>query len=186
MTALSDLLPLGPRALHQQMAKGYAIDPSRLDDTEYHGVALGMPRFVERLTWKTFKKVFRRDPVTGKLRGWNVAVEQRGVDGPFVDKTRKGQRLVYGPYEVHDAKDYVVPGPYGFGLVIDYGAAATGIDVQRLIRDPLVSLHEGRVDLLLGYSYLEMGVGRLRTPTYFALLRGHALDYDAYPAREAA
>lgn len=183
---LSDLLDLGPAALHAHMGRGFAIDPARLDDTEYHGVALGLPRFVERLTWKTFKKVFKRDPVTGKLRGWNVAVEQQGVDGPFIDRRKNGQRVIYGPYEVHDAKDYVVPGPYDHGLMIDYGAAARGLDVQRLIRDPLVSLQEGAVDLLLGYSYVELGLGRLRTPTYFALLRGHPLTYDAYPTSEAA
>jgi len=150
MPSLSDLLPLGPRALHAHMGQGHAIDPTRLDDTEYHGIALGMPRFVERLTWKTFKKVFLRDPATGKLRGWNVAVEQRGVDGPFVDRMRRGERVVYGPYEVHDAKDYVVPGPYDHGLMIDYGAATSGLDVQGLIRDPLVSLQADGVDLLLG------------------------------------
>lgn len=180
MTTLADLLPLSPAALHDRLGRGHPIDPSALDDTEYHGIALGMPRFVERLAWKTFKKVFRRDPVTGGLRGWNVAVAQHGVDGPFLDRLRRGKPVVYWPYGVFAARDYALPGPYDFGLMIDYGAAHRLPDPQALIRDPLVALHEGSADLLLGYSYVELGIARVRTPTYFALLRGKPLTYDPY------
>ena len=180
MVELDDLLGMRSRDLHALMGQGYAIEPASLDDREFHGVALGMPRLVEALTWKTFKKVFRRDPITGKLRGWNVAVEQRGVDGPFVDRLRRGQRVVYWPYEVHRAIDYMVPGPYHHGLMIDYGPPHGRLNPQHLIRDPLVALHDRSNELLLGYSYVDLGWGRLRTPTFFVLRPGEPLTYDAF------
>lgn len=177
MTTLHDLLPLGPGALHQRLLAGHAIDPRRLDDTEYHGVALANPRFVEWLSWKTFKKVFHREPGSGLLRGWNVAVEQRGVDGPFVDRLRGDERVTYWHYEVHPAANYATARPYPQSLVIDYGRGEVGaLNVQRLIRDPLVSLHDGDVELLLGYSYVDVGL-RVPTPTFFALSRGGPLSY---------
>lgn len=176
MTTVADLLPLGPFALHERLLDGHPIDASRLDGTEYHGVALGNPAFVEALSWKTFKKVFFRED-GGALRGWNVAVEQRGVDGPYVDKLKGGARVTYGHYEVRPAAEYPTAAPYAPGLMIDYGRAEVGaLNVQRLIRDPLLALVPGSVDLLLGYSYLDLGF-RLPTPTFFALVRGGPLTY---------
>jgi len=175
---LKELLPLGPLALHRRLLAGHPIDPSRLDGTEYHGIALGNPRFVEWLTWKTFKKVFHREAATGILRGWNVAVVQRGVGGPFEDRFRRGRRVTYWHYEVHPAARYRTARPYPHAQVIDYGRGERGaLNPQRLVRDPLVALRAGSVDLLLGFSYLDLGF-RLPTPTFFALVRGGPLTYE--------
>lgn len=177
MTTLADLLPLGPFALHRQLLAGHPFDAAELDGTEYHGVALGNPAFVEALTWKTFKKVFLREPGSGALRGWNVAVEQRGVDGPFLDKLKGGQRTTYGHYEVRPASEYPSGRAYAAFQMIDYGRAEVGaLNVQRLIRDPLAAVNPGSADLLLGYSYLDLGFC-LPTPTFFALVRGGPLTY---------
>lgn len=176
---LDDLLPLGPRALHRVLERGHPIEPTALDDTEYHGVALGNPRFVEWLSWKTFKKVFRRDPDTGALRGWNVAVQQQGAHGPFVDRRRGDERVTYWHYGVRPAGGYRTPGRYGFGLMIDYGLGERGaLNPQRRIRDPLVSLSIDGPELLLGYSYVDLGLVQVPTPTFFALVRGGPLTYD--------
>lgn len=176
MTTLADLLPLGPFALHDRLLAGHPLDAAALDGHEYHGIALGNPRFVELLTWKTFKKVFLREP-GGALRGWNVAVEQRGVDGPFVDKVRGGERVTYGHYEVRPASEYATAKPYAAFQMIDYGRAEVGaLNLQRRIRDPLAAVNPGSADLLLGYSYLDLGF-RLPTPTFFALVRGEPLTY---------
>lgn len=178
--ALRDLLPRTYGELRATLSAGHPIDPAALDDTEYHGIALGNPAWFERVTWKTFKKVFRRDPATGVLRGWNVAVEQRGPEGPFDDRRRRGERVVYWPYEVHAASGYRMPGPWGFGLCIDYGRAHPWWNPQHLIRDPLVAVNAGSADLLLGYSYVDLGFLQLGTPSYFALVRGGPLTYDAF------
>lgn len=177
---IDELLPLRRSALRGLLDAGHPIQLERLDDTEYHGVALGNPAFVERLTWKTFKKVFRRDARTGGLRGWNVAVHQRGVHGPYEDRLKGGARVVYGPYEVHPASTYAMPGPWGFGLCIDYGPPHSAWSPQHFVRDPLVSLALGSVELLLGVSYVDLGFAQLTTPTYFALQRGGPLTYEAF------
>lgn len=179
---LDELLPLGPRALRARLDAAHAIDPGVLDDTEYHGIALGNPRFVELLTWQTFKKVFRRDPATGVLRGWNVAVEQRGPHGPFVDRLRGGAPAAYWPYVVVPAEGYRLPGPWSHGLMIDYGLPPRAAFGQHLVRDPLLALVPGSADLLLGVSYLDLGFARPMIPAWFALVRGGPLTYDAYPS----
>ena len=55
--------------LRAHLLAGHPIDPAALDDTEYHGISLGLPGWVDRLTWKKFFKVFHRDGATGRLRG---------------------------------------------------------------------------------------------------------------------
>jgi hypothetical protein len=44
------------------------------------------------------------------------------------------------------------------------------------MRDPIVALHEGSVDLLLGWSYLDLGFWRMPTPSYFLLEREGPLE----------
>lgn len=184
MSHLDDLLTMSARELHERLVAGHPIDPSKLDDTEYEGVALGMPHFVEQLAWKTFKKVFRRDVNTRMLRGWNVTVEQDGVQGPFKDKLRRGKRITYGHYQVWPAAQYTLPGDYGFGLVIDYGKGGNrAFDPVNTLKDPLVALDPGSVDWLLGYSFAEVGPLQVKTPAYFLLRRGRSLTYDVAPPR---
>jgi hypothetical protein len=178
-----ELRGLGVVGLHARMAAGGPVRLDALDDTEFHGVSLGLPGWVERLAWTTFKKVFRRDPGTGALRGWNVAVEQRGVQGPFVDRRRRGgERVTYGHYAVRSAAGVPMPRDYWFGAVIDYATGGNAPwDPVRFTFDPLVSLAPGGDDLLLGYSVLRLGPALADTPAFFLLRRGGPLSYDEVP-----
>ncbi len=181
---IRELLPLSTRALRERMDAGFAFDPAALDDTEYHGVSLGLPELVERMAWKTFKKVFRRDPADGVLRGWNVAVAQQGPDGPWEDRLRRGKRVTYGHYQVWPASSYVLPGPWGSGAVIDYGKGGNALfDPTGLTIDPLVALEEGSAEWLLGFSMLQFGPLQWSTPSWFVLHRGGPLTYDVRPPR---
>ena len=67
------------------MLAGHPVDPAQLEGWVYRGTSLGLPSLVERLTWKTFQKAFWRDPATGRLLGWNVRLEQDGLDAPRFD-----------------------------------------------------------------------------------------------------
>jgi hypothetical protein len=185
MSPVDELLPASVRELHARLEAGFPIDPNQLDDTEYEGIGLGLPETVERLAWKTFKKVFRRDVRTRVLRGWNVAVEQTGLEGPFTDRLKRGKRATYGHYEVWPGSGYALPGNYHHGLVIDYGRGGNSrFDVTGALRDPLVSLEEGSVTWLLGYSFAQVGPFQVRTPSYFLLRRGKPLTYDVTPPRK--
>lgn len=164
---------------------GYAIDPARLDDHEYRGISLGLPAFVERMTWKTFQKTFHRDPETGNLRGWNVRVEQRGLDAESTpQKGKDGERVTFGHYRVVPIDPDRTPRGVKTGLLLDYGQGQNPLfDLTSAARDPLVAVNEGSVDLLLGWSYLEIGPLHLGTPSFFALEREGPLTHRVAPPR---
>ncbi len=177
MTAVKDLLNADNRELRSRIAGGHPVDPAALEGWAYRGTSLGLPRFVERLTWKTFQKTFYRDPTSGRLLGWNVRLEQDGVDAPSRPKMRHGRPVTEWNYEVIEPAG--VPAPRGFarGLVIDYSRAPNPPGLVRLTKDPLVALVEGSADELLGVSYLVLGDRCIETPTYFTLQREHPIDY---------
>lgn len=175
-----DLLSLDGRELRALLAGGHAIDPRALDDREYRGISLGLPHFVEALTWKTFKKVFHRDPKTQRLRGWNVRMRQQGIDGPWEPLMKDGAPVTFGHYEVTDATAENVPARCDRGLLIDYGRGDNRrLDPIRWLRDPVVSLEAGSVELLLGWSFVDLGFRRVSTPSYFCLERDTPLTHYA-------
>lgn len=167
-----DFLELSKADLRRELEAGHAIDPTRLDDSEYQGVSLGLPRFLEDLTWKKFMKTFHRDPETGALRGWNVRLEQNALDEPCVPMTKRGAPITFGHYRVVDAAGVAMPVRAQHGLLIDYRQDPNGrMDPIRRVRDPLVAINPGSVDLLLGWSYVDLGFGQVGTPSYFTLER---------------
>lgn len=156
MITRAQLLAASRDELRSLLERGHPIDPARLDDTTYRGISLGLPAWVERLTWKKFAKAFHRDPATRALRGWNVRIEQDGLDRPWRARTRRGRAWTFGHFAVVQDGEHVA---------LDYG----------VIRDPLVALDAGSVELLLGRSDLALGRARVATPSYFVLERDCAL-----------
>lgn len=174
--AAEALLSLPRPALRRALAAGHAFDARALDDTEYDGISLALPRLVERLTWKTFTKTFHRDPATGELRGWNVRMEQHGIGGPRVPRTRDGAPHTFGHYRVVPASGVRLAAPYDMALLIDYDVPSNDL-VTRRMRDPLVAVAPGDPTVLLGVTYLDLGWFRLMTPTYFVLVLRGPLSY---------
>jgi len=173
MIGRDDFLTMNRQQLAESMRRGHAIDAHALDDSAYRGISLGLPRWAERLSWKTFQKTFHRDPATGVLRGWNVRVEQRGLDAPSTALVRRGAPFTFGHYVVTDLPTRT---PRGIqrGLLIDY---TPGGGLTSRVRDPLIAVNEGNVDLLLGWSYVDLGLVRLPTPSYFLLEREGPIAY---------
>lgn len=163
---------------------GHAVDPAAIEGWVYRGTSLGLPSIVERLTWKTFQKTFYRDPSTGRLLGWNVRLEQDGIDAPSRPKLRHGRPVTEWSYEVIDPRGVPMPPGFDRGLVIDYGRGENPPVTMRFMKDPLVALEEGNADVLLGVSYAVIGGRALETPTYFTLEREHPIDYVPFePAK---
>jgi hypothetical protein len=182
-TAEAMLAMSGPQ-LRALLEGGHAIDPTALDDTEYKGVSLGLPPLAVKLSWLTFRKTFHRDPSTGALRGWNVRMAQTGLHGARTPMTtRTGDPRCFGFYEVLDGRRYRMPVRCEHGLVIDYGRASQNgaLDPIRRGRDPLVALERGKIDRLLGWTYLDVAGLAVGTPSYFLLEREGPLSY--VPAR---
>jgi hypothetical protein len=167
------LWSLDNRALFARLASGFAIDPRALDGATYRGTSLGLPALVDKVAWKTFQKTFHRDPATRELRGWNVRLEQDGVDAPSRPRRGSdGNPITFGHFQVVSAHGRRVPGGVEQGLLLDYGKGASSpLDPLARLRDPIVAIEAGAVDLLLGWSYLEMGPLRIRTPSFFTLER---------------
>ena len=180
MLTASDLMHMNRRELGDVLCNGYPIDPNALDDTEYEGISLGLPGWVERLTWKKFMKVFCRDgPV---LRGWNVRMEQNPLSAPWVAKIRGGRPVTFGHYHVVSAAGHPMPKPCDQSLLIHYGLGGNARwDPMRRARDPLVAVNPGSCELLLGWSYVDLGVTQVSTPSYFSLQRGGALSHSVAP-----
>lgn len=182
MKDLETLLAMSPAQLREVLAKGHPIEAGALDDTEYKGISLGLPRWVESLAWKTFKKVFHRDRSDGELRGWNVRIAQDGVEGRYEPLRDGDEPRTFGHYRVVPAQGRKVPRGCDRGLLIDYGLGGNGtLDPMGLVRDPLVALEPGSTERLLGYSYVDLWGLQLGTPTYFLLLRDGPLTHIHQP-----
>ena len=136
MKTAREFLSLTKSELGAMLSGGHAIDPSALDDSEYRGVSLGLPGPIVALTWLTFRKTFHRDPQTKRLRGWNVRMEQTGLDGARVPQRSRGEPICFGHYEVGPVAGRGSPIPCDQGLLIDYGRGANGrLDPVRRARD---------------------------------------------------
>jgi len=182
MSPAKSLRTASKRELRARIAGGHPVDPRALEGYAYRGTSLGLPRFVERLTWKTFQKTFHRDERTGRLLGWNVRLEQDGVDAPSRPITVDGKPLCVWHYEVLDPRGVALPRGFDRGLLIDYrrGENPRFDPTTYFTKDPLVALEPGNYDALLGVSYLALGGVCVETPTYFTLERDERITYVPY------
>lgn len=175
MSDLMDLLGLSRAELEARLRDGHPVPPEALAGRRYDGVSIGMPAILERLTWKTFRKAFCRDP-DGRIRGWNVRMRQDGLEPPWRPQLRGGQPRTFGHFEVVVDDD-------GHAL-LDYRLGRNRrLDPTSRILDPLVALEPGDMSLLFGRTLVAVGGRRLPTPAYFALLRPVDLDEIVQPAR---
>lgn len=166
--------------LRELIVQGHPIDPSALEGWVYRGTALGLPRVAQQVTWKTFQKTFWREPSSGRLLGWNVRLEQDGLDAPSRPKLRRGRPVTEWHYEVVSPAGVPMPDGFDRGLVIDYARGANPMGIIRVIKDPLVALTPGSADELLGVSYAVVAGKCIETPTYFTLERESRIDYVPY------
>jgi hypothetical protein len=180
MITARDLRTASTRELRHHLVCGHPIDPRDLEGWAYRGTSLGLPGFVDRLTWKTFQKTFWRETETGRLLGWNVRLEQDGIDAPSRPKTRRGRPVTEWHYEVVEPTGVPLPAGFDGGLLIDYSLGRNPLGLVRLVKDPLVALRAGSADELLGVSYLGIGRSAIETPTYFTLEREHPIDWVPY------
>jgi hypothetical protein len=152
----SSITKMPPRELAHALRDGAPVDVDRLAGADFRGVSLGLPRIVERLTWKTFKKSFRRAD-DGGVSGFNVKVE--------------GRRGTFGPYRVRAPhSDRECPFECPRGVILDYRPTHPTWHPMATVRDVLVAVDDSQ-NLFLGAMYLELAGVRVRTPSFFTLER---------------
>ncbi len=179
------LLAANRGELAARFQAGHPVAPEALAGAEYHGTSLGLPRWLERLTWKTFMKAFVHD--RGGVRGWNIRVAGRGLPpagsaaegqrgvieqhSPWSPRMRRGIPVTFGHFVAHLE---------GGTTMLDYGAGSHRRgDPTAALRDPLVALDPGSAERLLGVSLIELGRARVPTPAFFLLERGGPLRHVA-------
>lgn len=175
---LHDLMAMNARELHAVMLRGHRIDEGAIVGRQFLGVDLSLPGWARRVLWHTFRKTFTRDTPDDEVRGWNVRMEQRGVDGPQVPLTdRQGRPRTFGHYRLRSADGMNFPQGYRGAQFLHYGEAGNPLlDLARLGRTPLVAVNPGRSDLLLGWEIFALGPGYLPLPLYWALRDDGPLD----------
>ena len=162
-----NLCALSRHEIARRFSEGQVVIPDSLVGYRYRGVSLGLPEWVERLSWKKFAKTFYRHS-SGKIRGVNLRMEQDGLDKDWTVKRRRGSEWSFGPYELTqtDGSEHIE---------IHYGKGSKGLSPLRRLRDPLRRLDDSG-DLLLGASLVDLGFGkRLATPSWFLLERDRPL-----------
>lgn len=181
---VADVLTRSNRTLWKNLCEGHDFPVDDLAGWQYQGLALGLPRWVERLSWKVFVKAFARD--ARGVHGWNVRMQQGGpqllLPGADMQPQRRGAGpRTFGHYRVLPMVEWPRNLPSGLGKVgvmLDYGTGANpALDPMRPMRDPLVALQPGDPTCLLGWSYAELGPLRVPTPSYFLLVRWRPVDF---------
>lgn len=183
--SLDDLLAMPSTEVHAIVERAAPLDLDAIADTSYTGIDLSMPAFFHRLFWKSFRKTFHRDPSTGRIRGWNVKVEQTGWDAPPAPKRdRRGRPLTFGHYEVRSAEGLSFPRGWTGAHYLDYRVAGNRfLDFPaRAGYCPLVSVNPGDSELLLGWEVFNLGGLLVPLNDYWVLKReGPLAPEDVVP-----
>src|SRR5512139_1007272 len=112
---MSDFEKMSSHELRRALAGGHPIEPRELAGADYLGTSLGLPRLVERMTWKIFRKVFRTSD-DGSVIGHNVRLDQRSAE-PLRD--RSGAPVSFGPYAVVPLPAGGTPFGCSAGILLD-------------------------------------------------------------------
>lgn len=172
----AELATLPATELEALLRSGLPFDVETLGDSLWHGYSLAMAAPVFKLFGR-FGKAFVRDPVSGRIRGWNVRMRQ-GVDA-WTPALFRGRAVTYGHYEVIDEPQGPLSDLYPNAFMIDYGKGGNrSWDPLALVRDWVVAVDD---DVLVGRMYLSLGGRQVATPSYFGLVRGGALTELVVP-----
>jgi len=174
---LDDLLKMSHSERKQVMFNAHPIDVAALDKTMYRGIDLSLPKIMNMILWKTFRKTFIRDEKSGDIRGWNVRMEQTGWEGAGVTKKKNGKQITFGHYRVRPAKDIKWPGAWKGEQYLDYLIAGNHWwDPGRPGFCPLVAVNKGSNALLLGWEMIKFGPVIIPLRDFWALKLEGPLD----------
>jgi hypothetical protein len=175
---LEDLMAMDGKALHEVLLRGHPLEPEKIAGKAFLGVDLSLPDIARKILWHTFRKTFTLDETTGDVRGWNVRMEQHGVNGARIPmRNRRGKAITFGHYIVRKTDGIEFPQNYRGAHYLDYGTVGNPfLDLARLGFTPLVAVNEGSQDLLLGWEVFRVAGKFVPMPLYWALRIEGPLD----------
>ena len=181
---LDDLTAMNGKQLIWLLRHGHPLDLDAMAGHQYLGTDLSMPAIGHKVLWETFRKTFVRDDVHGDVRGWNVALEQRGIHGEQIAKRRKDGSLVsYAHYRVRTgdgAKRWprrLVPQAY-----FDYTIAGNNF-IEGAACTPVVSVNDDGAELILGWEVFNVAGRLIGPPLFWAIRRDGLVDEIVEPSR---
>jgi hypothetical protein len=126
---------------------------------------------------RKFKKGFyledpERDPALG-ICGYNVQIHPNTLGEPWIDKTKRGEPIRHGWFDVYPVSLSEIDNKYPNALLLNYGSSPKNfaLDPSRFLRDYLVQVYPDNPDLLLGKA--TAAVGPVRAVLNFFVLERH-------------
>ena len=147
-------------------SKGPALES--LVGFEWRGY--NVPWFTRLLGIQKFIKGFFQ--AGDRVEGYNIPVQQNGLEGPWLDRPTPEAPERFGFYYVARVDQESADNFYPEAILLDYGASPRNpaYGIERLLRDYVVQPDPENPDLLLGKAYFALG--GLRLPSnYFVLER---------------
>jgi hypothetical protein len=173
--AFLDLARSSGRALERALVRGQAPDLAALVGWEFRGVntppwarLLGIRKFI-----KGFYGAGRASPGAPltRIRGYNCAVVQNGVDEPWIARPDPERPDRFGYFHVGAVDPTARDNAYLHAVLLDYGRDGNGnFDPVRGLRDYLVQVDPSLPDLYLGKAYYALGPARIGV-SFFVLER---------------
>lgn len=107
-----------------------------------------------------------------RVEGYNIPVQQNGLDKPWLDQPTPESPKRFAFYLVTPVDREAIDNLYPEATLLDYGTSRRNpaYGIERLLRDYVVQPDPANPDLLLGKAYLAMGSLRLHS-NFFVLER---------------
>jgi hypothetical protein len=154
--------------LERLFQRGTAPDPAALAGYDYRGY--NHPRRMALLRARKFAKGFAAH--ADGVIGYNMPVVQNGLDGEWITRPDPNRPKHFGFFRVTPVDPQSRDNAHLHALLLDYGAADNPrLSVVGAIRDYLVSVDAGSVELLLGKAYLAIGPARIDAHNFFVIER---------------
>lgn len=154
--------------LERIFQRGTAPDPEALAGYEYRGY--NYARRMALLRARKFAKGFAVD--ARGVHGYNMPVVQNGLDGEWLTRPDPDRPKRFGFFRVTPVDPRSRDNAHLHAVLLDYGAADNPrLSVVSAIRDYLVSVDAGSVELLLGKAYLAVGPARVDAHNFFIIER---------------
>ncbi len=173
-----DILGMDKWAQAELLFRGTPLKLETITDSNYLGIDLSLPPWMNKLFWKKFRKTLYRDPKHGVIRGWNVRLVKNGLAGPSIPmKNSRGEEIAFGHFVVRDANGVRFPRGWKGGHYLDFIAAGNArFDVGQFGFCPMTAVNEGSADLILGWEVLKFGPVFFPLPDYWLLKREGPLE----------
>jgi hypothetical protein len=154
-----ELAHLSNRELEAVFCAAMGPTPDALAGYEWRGYNISA--FTRLLGIQKFIKGFLT--LDDRIEGYNVAVQQNGLNAPWIPKPRPEKPKRYAFFVVMHVDVSSKDSFYPQALFLNYGSSLRNprFVPERLLRDYLVQPDSQNPDLMLGKAYLALGPWRL-------------------------